>query len=206
MGREKIFCIGRNKTGTTSLKYVFDQHGFATGSQSEAELLIDHYAKRNFKRIAQYCEKAQIFQDVPFSLPFTYIYLDNHFPNAKFILSVRATPLVWYESLVKFHSKIFDCEGNLPIKEDLQNAKYRYKGYAWKVNRILYNSPEDDIYNQQQLIRSYNIYNQQVKEYFRHKNNLLTVNLTRPNSYRRLCKFIGVSEILGGMPHLKKTV
>jgi hypothetical protein len=32
MGREKIFCIGRNKTGTTSLKYVFDQHGFATGS------------------------------------------------------------------------------------------------------------------------------------------------------------------------------
>ena len=95
----KIFCIGRNKTGTTSLKYVLKQHGYKVGNQRKSELLIDHYANRNFKRIAKFCEKATVYQDVPFSLPYLYIYLDNVFPNAKFILSVRNSPIEWYESV-----------------------------------------------------------------------------------------------------------
>ena len=37
----KYFCIGRNKTGTTSLKKAFEDLGFIVGDQRAAELLAD---------------------------------------------------------------------------------------------------------------------------------------------------------------------
>lgn len=48
----KIYCIGRNKTGTKSLSKA-------------------------------------LIQDVPFSLPYTYVVMDQYFPRSKFILTVR---------------------------------------------------------------------------------------------------------------------
>ena len=174
----KVFCIGRNKTGTTSLKHVLESHQYTIGDQSKAELLIQAYAKRNFKRIARYCNSAQAFQDIPFSLPHLYVYLDNHFPKSKFILSVRSSPEEWYNSLVNFHVDKFDSNKSLPTKTD--------------------------IYNKKHLMKSYRIHNQQVKDYFRHKNNLLVLNLSQENSYRRLCKFLGLEQIFQTMPQLNK--
>src|SRR5437763_5861921 len=87
--KQKIFCIGRNKTGTTSLTKAMMELGFITGNQGRAERLIDCYKLRNFKPIIAYCKTAQFFRDVPFSLPFTFIALDVAFPGSKFILTVR---------------------------------------------------------------------------------------------------------------------
>lgn len=86
---EKIFCIGRNKTGTTSLKTALSDLGYRIGNQHRAEQLITHYRDREWKPIVEYCYTADAFQDVPFSLPFTYVVMDRAFPGSKFILSVR---------------------------------------------------------------------------------------------------------------------
>ena len=99
----KIFCIGRNKTGTTSLKRALKDLDYSVGNQADAELLIHEYAQRNFRSIVEYCHTAQAFQDIPFSLPYTYIVLDHAFPGSKFILSIRKDEDERYQSLIRFH-------------------------------------------------------------------------------------------------------
>jgi len=202
----KIFCIGRNKTGTTSIKKAFELHGLKVGNQAKAELLIDAYAVRNFKKIGHYCKTAQAFQDLPFSLPYTYIYLDNQFPNSKFILTIRDSADVWYNSLINFHTKIFSKKNQLPTKDDLMNSPYRYKGFAWKVNRTLYNTPEEDIYNEKMLKQSYIRHNERVQTYFKNKHNLLIINLKEKNSYQQFCDFIEQSPRMDQFPHENKTL
>jgi hypothetical protein len=70
----KYFCIGRNKTGTTSLKKAFEDLGFIVGDQRAAELLADrHYFDGDFEEIVKYCKTAQVFKNVPFSYSNTLV-------------------------------------------------------------------------------------------------------------------------------------
>jgi hypothetical protein len=77
--KPKIFCIGLNKTGTTSLKTALRTLGYEVGNQRKAELLLNDWYKRDYKDLIQYCKGAEAFQDVPFSFPFTFIALDQAF-------------------------------------------------------------------------------------------------------------------------------
>ena len=49
--KEKIFVIGRNKTGTTSIAEVLSTLGFKLGDQLSAELLIEDWARRDFRSL-----------------------------------------------------------------------------------------------------------------------------------------------------------
>jgi hypothetical protein len=187
---EKIFCIGLNKTGTTSLEKALVQLGYRMGDQYSGEMLSPEYAKRNFKPLLELCLTANAFQDAPFSFPYTYVILDHYFPNAKFILTVRDSTDQWYDSMVKFHSKKYG-RGNIPTEEDLKNAVYRYKGKPWETNRILFNTPDGDPYHKPTLSRYYENHNYNVREYFRMKSNFIEVNISGKGDYQRLCSFLG---------------
>jgi hypothetical protein len=84
--RTKIFCIGRNKTGTTSLKKAFEDLGFVVGNQRKAELSSNEYWQKDFDSIIDYCNTAEVFQDFPFSYPETYKILTKLFPAANLYL------------------------------------------------------------------------------------------------------------------------
>ena len=202
--RPKVFCIGRNKTGTTSLEKALRDLGYRVGDQAKAELLIHHYAKRDFRPIIEYCNFAEAFQDIPFSLPYTYQILDYVFPKSKFVLSVRGNEDEWYDSLIRFHRKRLGVDGRIS-KTDLVNDTYRYKGFIWEVNRIVYNTPESDPYNEKILKRHYIKYNEDVIEYFRFKNNLLVINLSDENSYKKFCDFLEVEPVYDKFPWLNKS-
>lgn len=119
--KEKIFCVGNSKTGTTSLESTLHGFGYKLGNQIKAELLIFDWYKRDFRNIIKLCKTADAFQDAPFSLPFTFIKLDQYFKNAKFILTIRDTPEQWYNSLTKFHSKLWLDGKNIISVEELKN-------------------------------------------------------------------------------------
>ena len=201
----KIFCIGKNKTGTTTLLKTMQMHGIRTGNQVRAELLADDYAAGNFKKIIRYCRSAQAFQDAPFSFPDTYKHLDQAFPNSKFILTVRDSDTQWYNSLVKFHTKKFSSTNQAPTKSDLQRATYREPGFAWKVNRILHDTPEDDLYNEKLLKTSYNKHNTEVKAHFKNNDKLLIINVSRAEDYERLCTFLHFKPLMKTFPWENKT-
>ncbi len=202
--KEKVFCIGLNKTGTTSLEETFKSLGYTVGDQVKGELLLKEYAVRNFNSVIGLCHTADAFQDAPFSFPYTFVLLDHYFPNAKFILTVRDTPDQWYSSMVKFHSNLWG-NGKVPTKEVLMNTVYHYKGRPWESSRILFNTPEDDVYNKEKFLHYYNTHNDIVREYFRMKTNLFEMNISEPGTYLKMCKFLGKEPVGTDFPWLNKS-
>lgn len=204
--KTKYFCIGRNKTGTTSIKKAFEDLGFIVGNQRKAEILYDkYYFKGEFQPIIDYCKTAQVFQDVPFSCPETFKFLDKAYPNSKFILTVRDSAEQWYESITKFHAKKIGKNGRIPTVEDLKNAEYVRKGFMYNVVR-LHGTPDNDPYNKEIMINHYNNYNQSVIEYFKDRpNDLLVINLADDDAYQKFISFLGVESPYEDFPWENKT-
>lgn len=204
--KKKIFCIGSGKTGTTSLERALKDFGYKLGNQEQGELLVNDYVKRNFKAIVKFCKTAEAFQDAPFSFKHTFIALDQAYPDSKFILTVRDSDKQWYESLKGFHTKLFGKEGKLPTQQDLKLAKYRYKGYVWDTKTKVFGITEnDEPYDEMILKDYYNSHNIAVIDYFKHKNNLLVINLSDKSSYLKFCKFIGRKPLYNEFPWENKT-
>ena len=207
--RPKVFCIGRNKTGTTSIAAALSQLGYRVANQQEGELLIEDWAKRDFRSLIAYCKKYDAFQDSPFSRHFTYQAMDMAFPGSKYILTIRETPEEWYESVVRFQSFRFykrTGERRLPTAGELKNDPYLYPGYLLRVRELAGGADQGDPYNRQCMISNYLDHNKQVEEYFRHRpSDLLILNLSKPDSMKKLCCFLGHSFNGQSMPHLNKS-
>jgi hypothetical protein len=201
---EKVFCIGLNKTGTTSLEYALKNLGYAMGNQQSGEMLLSYYIQRQFEPIVEFARSADAFQDAPFSYPMTFVPLDQAFPKAKFILTIRDSVDQWYRSLVRFHSRIF-AGGRRPVREDLEKATYCYPGFVWDAHRYIFNPPDDDIYDPSTLKNFYENHNYSVQQYFRTKKNFLQINLSEPRAYLRMCDFLGKEPQGSAFPWLNRT-
>lgn len=205
-GKTKIFCIGYNKTGTTSLGKALYELGIIIAPQKPAEILINDWGDDEYKNIIKFCKEYQCFQDVPFSLTDSYKYLDKAFPNSKFILTVRDTPDQWYNSIRNFHSKLFGTGGHPPTKEDLLTANYVYSGWMWDFMKIGYGVLDGDVYNKTLLVNSYNLHNESAKDYFKGKSNqYIEINLSERESYKRLCDFLNIQSVKTEFPSVNKT-
>ena len=205
-GRNKVFVIGQNKTGTTSLEKAFKDLGFMVGDQRVAEILYDrHYFSSEFQPIVEYCRTAQVFQDVPFSRDNTYKVLDREFPNSKFILTIRDNAEQWYSSLTRFHTKLFGKNGNTPTVEDLRAATYVRLGFMYNVIRA-HGTSEEDPYNREIMLKYYESYNQEVVEYFKDRpDDLLVINIAEKGAYKKFVDFLGVDSPYDNFPWENRT-
>ena len=187
----KIFCIGANKTGTTSLKRQLIKYGLKTPLQIKHELLNKNISKGDFKALFELIIKFDFFQDSPFSHGLIFAQLDSYFPNSKFILTIRDNES-WFDSLTKFHAKIFKKKSYKEIKiSDLKKAKYVYEGYfydSFKRNwlydlndgQIIYRN--DLLYDKNHFIEKYNTRNKIIMNYFKERDNLLIIDITKEKS------------------------
>ncbi len=204
-GGRKVVCVGRNKTGTTSIEVALHSLGLKMGLQARGEILKGDWAKRDFTRIVALCRTADAFQDVPFSGAFTFQAVDANFPGSKFILTVRDSPEQWFESLVRFHTRIVN-KGRLPTADDLRAFEYRYKGFLWDAFVLSYGDDESLLYNRDTYIASYLDHNRNVTEYFRHRpDDLLVLNVSHDDAMKKLCEFVGMPYRGQAMPHLNRT-
>lgn len=204
--QHKVFCIGFNKTGTTTLEQTLIQLGYKMGNQAKGELLFLDWFKRDFKSIIKHCNTADAFQDIPFSLPYTFMMLDQYYKNAKFVLTVRDSELQWYESLTKFHSKLWGEGKRLPTAEDMKNATYRYRGFTYESFKLIYNTPDDDLYNKAILTKLYKLHNYTVEDYFRgNPEKFLIINVSKSSDYAKLCTFLGKPVKADDFPWKNKT-
>lgn len=203
--RQKVFCIGQNKTGTTSVEAVLKQLGYKMGKQEKAELLIHDWAKRDFKEIVKFCRSADAFQDIPFSNDFTYEILDYAFPDSKFILTVRNNKDEWFESITRFHTKLIG-KGRVPTVNDLKDFSYRYKGWMWENMQLKYGIDETTLYDYKIYTDQYERHNQSVREYFKYRpDDLLVLNLSDSDAMKQLHDFLGYDFDGSTMPHLNKS-
>lgn len=156
--------------------------------------------------LVEFCKSADAFQDAPFCFQHTYQALDQYFKNSKFILTVRDSDDQWYNSLVKFHSKKLSNGKSIPTWQDLNQSEYRFKGYMALVRKKVFGISElEEPYDELKLKHYYNTHNDSVKDYFKNKNNLLVINVSKQDSYFKLCKFLGKKPIYDFFPWENKT-
>lgn len=202
---QKIFCIGFNKTGTTTFERIMIDHDIKMGNQKSGELLFFEYAKRNFKPIINFCKTAQAFQDIPFSLPFTYVALHQAYPNSKFILTVRDDEHIWYDSLIRFLSKLYEIDSK-PTVEDVRNYHYRTPNYMYTVGKYLYKTPDEDFFNEKALKDLYLTHNKNVIDYFRDNKNFIVINFAKKGDFQRLCDFLAIDPKYNTPPWENKSI
>jgi hypothetical protein len=163
----KIFGIGLNKTGTTTLSGCLQTLGY-----SHMSLRIDllkalkaGHAEQVLKEIDHY----DSFEDWPY--PLMYRELDEKYgSDAKFILTVRKSPEIWLRSLER-HSM------HTPPRAHCRKLIYGY------------NYPQ---YSRRQHLEYYNRHNREVEDYFARKpGRLLVICWENGDGWTQLCEFLG---------------
>lgn len=203
---EKIFCIGANKTGTTSLAAFFRAHGYRCGDQAAGERLYTDRASPDYpERLLELTGTADFFQDLPFSGDDAYTFLAEAYPSAKFILTKRSSAEVWYRSLTDFHAQKFGNGTDPPGAVELQKATYRYPGFMWDANRALYASPPDDPYRKSDLIAWYEGRIETARNFFSGKESFLEIAIEDPHAAKKIADFAGIECRLPILPHLNSS-
>lgn len=108
MDRPKVFGIGFNRTGTSSLKLALRQLGYKVLGKNQP--FVKLYRQGKVDAIIEQTAGWDGFQDWPW--PMLYKELLEHFDeDARFILTRRSTPEKWVESL-KRHSERTNPKSN----------------------------------------------------------------------------------------------
>jgi len=176
--KNKIFGIGLNKTGTTTLGKCFKILGFThIGCEPDN---FKSYKNGNFGALFEVIQKYESFEDWPW--PMIYKEADEAFPGNKFILTIRKNPDVWYDSLCKYAERSGPTE-------------YRRVIYG-------YDMPHG---HRNHHIDFYNTHNKNVKEYFKDKHDkLLEICWESGHGWKELCEFIGRGIPESEFPHENK--
>ncbi|PAU75366.1 hypothetical protein CK501_16570 [Halovibrio salipaludis] len=187
-------------------KKAFEDLGFPVADQRQAEKLYDSfYFKGEYGPIIEFCKYGQVFQDVPFSCPELFKYLDKYYPGSKFILTIRDDEDQWYKSITRFHAKRYGSHGKTPTAEDLKCARYVRKGFMYNTVK-LHGTSDDDPYNEEIMKAHYRKHNSDVYEYFKNRpNDLLVINVSDKNAYQRFINFIGIDSPYTGFPWENRT-
>lgn len=134
----KVFCIGYNKTGTTSVGKAFELLGYRNSSFNK-KVWRKYYAKNEMEKLLRYTAKFDSFDDLPWLKEDMIPLLDKTFPNSKFVYLTREEDS-WKKSFKNWSFKTF---GKRP---DLDRA---WEGYK-KHEKFVYDyfkgrSPEEFI-------------------------------------------------------------
>ena len=162
-----IFCIGYNKSGTTSLYQAITDLGFKGYSgemMANAEYLLKdviveqllHQHQKEFNVVCDWVEECKlktqkasndnnslthmnVFKDVPFSLPGVWKKLYERYPNAKYILTERDSAKQWFNSITKFHQDGWLANPNTTSPVTWQQlAKVKYRFNSFAYDYIMY--------------------------------------------------------------------
>jgi hypothetical protein len=210
-GTRKVFVIGHNKTGTTSVEGALASLGLRMGDQARGELLLEDWARGRFDRIIGLSRTAEAFQDIPFSLWGTYRALDCAFPEAKFILTVRSSSQEWYRSTLAWGRKLTQAAGPVPTAAEMRAFIYRAPEYFLRAHKLIYGVDEDTLYDEARYIAAYERHNRDVMDYFANRpESLLVLNVASPDAMPQLCRFLALEDPDGTdrdaqMPWLNRT-
>ena len=174
----KIFGIGLNKTGTTTLDHCAQLLGYKVKGCDRG--LLKDFHDGDFRRFDSVISSHDVFQDWPW--PLMYKYLDEAYPGSKFILTTRVTDRAWLKSL-KNHS----------MRTGMEHCRLLAYGYEY---------PQQ---NESSFLSQYNSHNQEVREYFfGRKDDFLELCWEKGDGWRELCSFLGKEVPRLPFPHANK--
>lgn len=217
----KLFCIGANKTGTTTLELVFNALGYRMPSQVEQEMRISlQLWQGNLLPLQEFCARYDAFQDLPFAIGQAYVQADALFPGSKFILTLRE-PDAWFDSLKRFHlkgvlSRAGVTDTDQVDEETLKDQNvYLYQNYFYEISKHFTAVVRDGeveydwdlLYDREHRIKLYNQRNEAIIRYFKDRpDDLLVIDVTQEQDISRILDFLGLPAKLNfQMPHLNRS-
>lgn len=166
--RPKVFCIGFQKTGTTSLHAALTRLGWRTAAVVGRGLPAETLRERALNLCLATARDFDAAEDMPWPLFFRE--LDAAFPGAKFILTMRDEEN-WYRSITAHF-------GDRP--DEMQRFIYGDDAPCPAGHRERY-------------IEVYRRHNDAVRAWFAARpDDLLILDLAAGDGWERLCEFLGV--------------
>ncbi len=176
----KVFGIGLNKTGTTTLGQCGRILGLRCTSCSKP-LLEDFVLRSDLTEIRRVADAYDLFEDWPW--PLIYRELDAMYPGSKFILTVRSSESRWLESLKKHSMRT----------HPLNHCRKLAYGYSYP-----HKHPAEHL-------EFYREHNRQVREYFAGRTDaFLEVCWENGDGLKTLCSFLGLECPEVSLPHANK--
>ncbi|MEL7444652.1 MAG: sulfotransferase family protein [Pseudomonadota bacterium] len=170
----KVFCIGFQKTGTSSLRDALRQLGYSVtgvfGDDLTLEELRNSYVTQGLSLAAEF----DSVEDMPW--PLMVRELDRAFPGSKFILTVRKTEN-WLRSICKHF-------GDNP--SDMQRLVYG-------------DDAPNPVGHEDRYVEVYEQHNRDVIAYFDgRESDFLVMELEAGHGWAELGKFLGRADVPGG--------
>lgn len=165
-----MFCIGFQKTGTSSLRDALEFLGYSVAGVFGRTIELSEL-RRCFVEVGlEIAKRYDAVEDMPWPLMFRE--LDAAFPGSKFILSVRDEDR-WYESIA-------DHFGSTPYH--LQQLTYGDDAPAPVGHETRYREV-------------FNLHYAAVRDYFEDRpGDLLEMNLSGGDGWEKLCHFLGLTQ------------
>lgn len=178
MTTPKVFGIGLNKTGTTSLGHCLQTLGYR---HCRYDINLLRAVKHNqLGPLFEYVETLDSFEDWPY--PLVYQQLDQKFPDSQFILTRRSSAKIWLRSLEKHALRVNPIQGR-------ESRRIAY-GYDYpQLNRSAH-------------LEIYERHLSEVRDYFASRpHQLLEVCWEEEASWTRLCQFLNQTVPDQPFPH-----
>lgn len=167
--RPKVFCIGFQKTGTTSLYAALTRLGYRTAAVIGRDWTAEQLAKDGAALCIETAKDFDAAQDMPW--PAFFRDLDAAYPGSRFILTVRDGER-WFASIEKHFGD---------RRDEMQAFIYGRDAAAPTGNKMRYL----DVLTRHE---------HDVREYFAARSgDLLVMDLEAGDGWRDLCGFLGES-------------
>lgn len=172
--KQKVFCVGFQKTGTTSLRDALRQMGYKVASVYAGDLPIEEMRRVYLPMGLELAKQFDAVQDMPWPLIFRE--LDAAFPGSKFILTER-DPDRWYRSITGHFGAGISARQQLTYGDD-------------------YGTP---VGNEAHYREVYLAHNAAVRAYFADRpDDLLIMDLEKGHGWNELAAFLGLENAPSG--------
>ncbi|MCF7914652.1 MAG: hypothetical protein K9L66_05755 [Spirochaetaceae bacterium] len=171
--RPRVFCIGLNKTATSSLHAAFLMLGYSSLHQSYTAEKMLHKAIMKNKKLLHYMQQYDVFSDYPYFRYFKE--LDMQYPGSKFILNTRNRE-EWIKSRISHDNR--------------WNKKYPHKTPR----------PVDEA-QAEKLGNFFDAVHRDIREYFTGRSDFLEYDVTTGDAWDKLCSFLSLPIPNEKFPH-----
>lgn len=147
LNRDKVFCIGLNKTGTTSIGDALEVLGYRRLGWDDltSRRLTHAWCRQDIDSFIRICSRYDAFEDIPW--PLVYKEMAAAFPSAKFILTTRSSEEKWLSSVSKHtirrkwlgHKMIY---GSYEVESNKKGYSDVYRDHNESVMKFFENCPE----------------------------------------------------------------
>ncbi len=176
----RVFCLGLNKTGTTSFHSAMTILGYKSlhwGGQVTRDLVADALEK-NLPLLTYLEPQCRAFSDIEI-LAKNFELLDTQYPDSRYVLTVRPIES-WLESREKH------------VKKNMRTKKEgKYNGSFLKIDK-------------DQWRHHYVTHHRKVREYFSGRNDFIEIDIISGDGWEPICTLLKLPLPEISFPHANR--